>query len=85
MWDRHRQMTRWQGSQVTRSPGVETPRPGGVVLRSRASVVRKFHAYNGFAPELVSRTEVADTVGIEGVESDLVGQGELEWVRGAGE
>ncbi|UHQ98278.1 hypothetical protein HYG81_19585 (plasmid) [Natrinema zhouii] len=49
-----------------------------MVLRSRASVVRKCHAYHGFTPELVSRTEVADSVGFKGVESEPVGQGELE-------
>lgn len=48
-------------------------------------MIRKYHAYHDFAPELVSRPEVADTVGLEAVESEPVRQGELEWEREADE
>ncbi|UHQ98702.1 hypothetical protein HYG81_22315 (plasmid) [Natrinema zhouii] len=61
------------------------PETGWVWFYAREEgVVRKFHAYHDFSPELVSRTEVADTVGLEAVESERVGLGELEWERGVG-
>lgn len=46
---------------------------------------RRYHAYHGFASELVSRTEVADTVGLKGVGVATVGRRQLDVLRGVGE
>ncbi|QCW05261.1 hypothetical protein [Natrinema pallidum] len=47
-------------------------------------VVRKYHCYHGYAPELVSRTEAAETIGRAG-EVATVGEQHLEMLRRAGE
>lgn len=79
IWDRHRQMTRWQGSRVTRYSSVTTPR-----LDECGSTHANAVWCDGTTPttgsllELVSRIEVADTIGFEAVESERIGLGELE-------
>ncbi|OLZ39092.1 hypothetical protein A6E15_19200 [Natrinema saccharevitans] len=61
----------------------EHPETGWVWYYAREhGVVRKYHAYHGFDPQIVSRTEMAETVGREGVVSRAVGEGQLDVLRG---
>lgn len=76
-------MTRWQGSRVTGYSSVTTPRPDGYGSTHANSVW--CDGTTGSLPEFVLRTEVADTIRLEAVESERVGLGELKWVRGMGE
>ncbi|ELY73254.1 hypothetical protein [Natrinema pallidum] len=50
----------------------------------RNGIVRKYHCFHGYAPELVSRTEAAETIARAG-DVARVGEQHLAMLRGAGE